>query len=130
MKLLRSAFGDLSYNTNFLTVWVGETISVFGSQLTFVALPLLAALKLHASPEQMGLLGAAGLGPWLLFGLPAGVWVDRLPRRRILITADIGRALLLASIPAAALFGPLHIAHLLAVAFLCGTLSVFFGVAG
>jgi MFS family permease len=130
MKLPRPFTGSLWGNSDFLAVWVGETISVFGSQLTFVALPLLAALRLHASPTQMGLLGAAGLSPWLFFGLVAGVWTDRLPRRHILIAADIARALLLGSIPAAALFGRLSIAQLLAVGFLSGTLSVFFGVAG
>src|SRR5438046_8812728 len=77
----------------------------------------------------MGLLAAAGKAPFLLFGLLAGVWVDRLRCRWVLVTADIGRAVLLGSIPVAAAFAMLHMEQLFVVAFLAGILTVFFDVA-
>src|SRR3712207_3129186 len=89
----------------FLRFWVAQAVSLLGSQVTNLAVPLTAAMILGAEPAQMGLLLAAGSFPWLLFALAAGVWVDRLPRRPLLIGADIGRAILLATIPAAALLG-------------------------
>src|SRR3954469_10263837 len=79
-------------NRDFLKLWVGESISLVGSQITILALPLVAVLLLDAGPLQMGALGAAQYAPFLLFGLLAGAWVDRLRRRPILICADIGRA--------------------------------------
>ena len=97
--------------------------------ITGNALPLTAVLNLNASPVQMGLLSAASSAPVLLVGLLAGVWVDRVRRRPILIAADLGRALLLASIPAAALLGLLRIEQLFVVAALVGILTVFFDVA-
>ena len=106
-----------------------QSVSLFGSEITTLALPLTAALALGATPVQMGLLAAAGQAPFLLCSLAAGVWVDRSPRRPLLIGADLGRALLLASIPAAALLGALRIEHLYAVAFLAGVLGVVFEVA-
>src|SRR5262245_56291805 len=86
---------------NFARFWAAETISTIGSQFTAVALPLLAVLGLGASPQAVGLLAAAGGLPHLLFGLFAGVWVDRTHRRPLMIGADIGRALALAIIPIA-----------------------------
>jgi MFS family permease len=77
----------------------------------------------------MGLLAAAGTLPTALFSLPAGVWVDRLPRRPILIVTDLGRTIVLATIPLAFVLGALGMPQLYIVAFLCGTLSVFFVVA-
>src|SRR6266851_4825588 len=85
----------------FPKLWAGETISLVGSQVTLLALPLTASILLQASPFQMGVLGASQTIPFLLFGLVAGVWVDRLRRRPIMLVADLGRALLLATIPAA-----------------------------
>jgi MFS family permease len=114
---------------DFLKLWVGQTISRFGSGLTGSALPLAALLVLGASPTQMGLLSAASIAPLLLLGLPAGAWVDRLRRRPVLIWADLGRALLLASIPAAALSGRLGMGQLFAVAAGVGALTVCFDVA-
>ena len=110
-------------------LWAGQTISIFGSLISRTALPFAAILVLHATPVQMAILSAADLVPGFLFGLVAGVWVDRLRRRPILIAADIGRAVLLASIPLAAFFGRLHIEHLYLVAFLAGILTIFFDVA-
>ena len=94
-----------------------------------MALPLAAALTLGASPFQMGLLVAAGEAPFLFCSLPLGVLVDRVRRRPLVIAADLGRALLLALIPLAALLGQLRIELLCAVAFLTGVLSVLFDVA-
>ncbi len=116
-------------HSNFVKLWAGSTISLFGSQVTFLALPFTAVLTLHASPSQMGLLAAANTAPILLTGLFAGVWVDRMRHRPLLITADIGRALLLASIPCVAFFHLLHIEYLYCVAFLVGLLTLFFNVA-
>jgi MFS family permease len=123
------AFGGLWRHRDFTRLWAGQTVSQFGTQVTYLALPLTAAVTLQATPSQMGLLGAAEFAPFLLFGLFAGVWVDRLPRRNILIAADLGRAALLALIPLAALGGFLRIELLYAVGFLTGVLTVFFDVA-
>jgi MFS family permease len=120
---------SLAHDAEFLKLWIGETISDFGDQVTLLAIPLTAVIVLSASPFEMGLLAAAGTLPTALFSLPAGVWVDRLPRRPILIVADVGRALVLATIPIAFVLGVLGLPLLYAVAFAAGTLSVFFVVA-
>src|SRR5881275_2430687 len=78
-------------NANFVRLWTAHTISEFGSTVTGHALHLAAILVLGAAPAQMGLLGALASVPVLLFGLAAGVWVDRLRRRPIMIAADLGR---------------------------------------
>jgi MFS family permease len=114
---------------DFLKLWAGQTISLFGSQISLLALPLTAVLVLNASPFQMGLLTALGALPPMLFGLMAGVWVDRLPRRLILILADTGRFLLLSLVPLAFLLGILGLGMLYVLSFLVGTLSIFFDVA-
>ncbi len=114
---------------DFLKLWGGQTISQFGSQITVLALPLTAALALQASPFQMGLLSAATVAPSLVVGLVAGVWVDRLRRRPILLAADLGRALLLLTIPLAAWLGALRMEVLYLAAFGTGLLTVFFDVA-
>ena len=114
---------------DFLKLWTGQSVSLFGSQVTRLALPFTAILSLHATPAQMGILGAVQLAPFLLLGLFVGVWVDRLPRRPILIAADIGRALLLSAIPLMALTHTLRIEYLFVVGFLLGTLELFFDVA-
>ena len=99
--------GGLWHNRAFTRLWVAHVTSGAGTAITTVALPLTAVLVLGASPSEMGLLAAAGSLPNLLFGFVAGVWVDRVRRRPILVWADIGRALLLVSIPAAAWMGQL-----------------------
>jgi MFS family permease len=114
---------------NFVKLWSAQTISVFGSTITREALPLVAILSLAAGPAQVGLLAAVGGLPALLLALPAGVWVDRLRRRPILISADLGRAVILASVPLAAWFGFLQMAHLYLVALLAGSLTLFFNIA-
>jgi MFS family permease len=111
----------------FLKLWAGQSISVFGDSITLLALPLTAVLTLDANAAQMGLLTAAGLAPHLLLSLFAGLWIDRRRRRRrILVAADLGRAALLASVPLAAAFDALTLGHLYAVAVGTGVLTVFF----
>lgn len=112
-----------------MRLWVGQTVSEFGSTLTSMGIPLTALLVLGATPIQLGLLTALTSAPVLVFGLIAGVWVDRLRRRPIMMAADVGRALLLGTIPLAALWGALRVEHLYAVAALTGALTVFFEVA-
>lgn len=126
---MRPQLNGLWRNPDFLKLWAGETISVSGSLISRIALPFAAILVLKSTPFQMALLSAVDIVPGLLIGPVAGVWVDRLRRRPILIGADIGRALLLASIPVAAFLGYLHIAQLYLVAFLTSILTMFFDVA-
>ena len=116
-------------NADFLKLWAGQSISLIGSEVTALALPLTAALTLNASPAQMGILGAVQYAPALLLGLFAGVWIDRVRRRPILLFADVGRALLLASIPVAILLGAHSMNYLYGVAFAVGALTVLFSVA-
>ncbi|HYT78764.1 MAG TPA: MFS transporter [Actinomycetota bacterium] len=115
-------------HADFMKLWTGETISQLGTQVTLLALPLTAILILKASPFQVGLLGTVEFLPFILVGLPAGVWVDRLRRRPILIAGDLGRVLALGSIPIAYELHVLHIVQLYIVAFVTGVLTVFFDV--
>ena len=120
--------GGLWEHADFLKFWTAQTVSQFGSQVSVIALPLVAVTVLHASAFQVAALGAVDFAPFLLFSLPAGVWVDRLPRRPILFTADFGRVIALGSIPLAAALGHLTLAQLYVVGFVAGTLTVFFDV--
>src|SRR5262245_5400811 len=120
---------NLWQNRSFLRLWLAQVISSAGTAITNVALPLTAVLVLDATPAQMGLLGMAGSLPNLLFGLIAGVWVDRTRRRPVLVGADIGRAILLVSIPVAAWLSHVTFLHLWIVAFCAGSLTVFFQIA-
>ncbi len=114
-------------NDDFLKLWAGQSISMLGTQISLLALPLAAVLTLHATPAQMGLLTAAGTLPGLLVGLFAGVWVDRHGRRPLLISTNLGRALVLLVVPAAALMGLLRIELLYAVALASGLLGGLLG---
>jgi MFS family permease len=114
--------------SDFRKLWIGQTISQIGSNITGVALPLTAVLVLKASPFQMGLLSGAGATAVLIFGLFAGAWVDRLRRRPILIGADLGRAVVLGIIPLAAMLHRLSIGDLYLVAVASSTLTVLFDV--
>jgi MFS family permease len=114
---------------DFVRLWVAQSVSLFGSEVTLVMLPLTAVLVLGASPAGMGLLAAAEKAPFLLFGLLAGVWVDRLRCRTVMVAADFGRAVLLGSIPLTAALGMLSMEQLYIVGFAAGTLTVFFDVA-
>jgi MFS family permease len=114
---------------DFRSFWLGQTISVFGDQITLLAIPIVAVLILGADPADMGLLTAAGLLPHLLFSLPAGVWLDRVRRRRrLMILTDIARAAVIAVIPLAFVGGWLSLQLLFLVTFLVGTLSVAFDI--
>ena len=120
----------LRENPQFRRFWLGQTVSLLGDQVSVIALPLVAVLTLDASAAQMGYLVAAELAPNLLFSLHAGAWADRRERKRhVLIATDLGRAALLASLPLAYALDALTFAHMLAVAFLVGVLSVLFQVA-
>ena len=121
---------DILRRPAFRNFWLGQSISVFGDQITLLAIPVVAALVLGATPAEMGLLTAAGLLPHLLLSLPAGVWLDRVQnRRRLMIAADIGRAVLLLSIPIAHVAGVLSLAQLFVVTFGVGCLAVMFDIA-
>jgi MFS family permease len=116
--------------TAFRRYWSAQTVSLFGDQITLLAVPLLAVLAIGAGPAEMGYLTAAALLPHLLFSLPAGAWVDRRPsKRRLMIIADLGRAGLLLVVPVLWWTGALTLPLLCAVAFAIGVLSVFFEVA-
>lgn len=111
----------------FLRFWAGQTVSVFGDQISLLAIPLTAILALHASAFEVGILTSLAWLPHLLLSLPAGVWIDRRPnRRRNMIVTDALRALALATVPVAWWLGALTIWHLLAVAFAVGALTVVF----
>ncbi|GHF55065.1 MFS transporter [Kitasatospora xanthocidica] len=114
---------------DFRLLWAGETVSRLGSNITSVALPLVAVLVLDAGPLATGALTAAVWLPWLVFGLPAGVWVGRAPRRTVMIACNLASAALLASVPVAGWFGVLTLAQLLVVALSTGISSVFFDAA-
>src|SRR5215831_16810800 len=111
---------SLWVNRDFLALWTGQTISGLGSRITREGVPLTALLVLHAGAFEMGLLSALGGTAALVFGLAAGVWVDRLRRRPVLIAADLGRAALLLVIPLASAATALHIELLYAVALSAG----------
>jgi MFS family permease len=114
---------------NFRKLWFGQTISLFGDQITYIALPLTAVLVLDANAAEMGYLGAAALLPHLFFALPAGVWLERVARRRhVMILADVGRGGLLASVPLTYAFDSLTFTQLYIVAFGTGTLAVLFDI--
>jgi MFS family permease len=114
---------------DFARLWSASTISLFGSQITLIAIPFIAAVVLNASPGEVGLLVTVDFLPFLVLTLPAGVWVDRFSRKRILVAADIGRALTLATIPIAFALDALTIWQLYAVGFINGVFTVFFDVA-
>jgi len=116
-------------DADFLRLWGAETVSQLGTQVSQLAIPLVAILVLHASAFQVAALTAIEFLPFALFALPAGVWVDRLPRRPILVVADIGRAVALASVPLAYAFDVLTIWQLFVVGFVVGVFTVFFDVA-
>jgi MFS family permease len=119
----------LRRNGNFALLWVGEGVSVLGAMTTTVVVPLLAVTGFGAGAGWMGLLTAAAWLPWLVVGLPAGAWVDRLDPRRVMVVADLVAALAVGSVPVAYLVGVLGLPHLLAAALASGACSVFFRTA-
>jgi MFS family permease len=117
--------GPLWRNAEFLKLWIGSSVSMVGSQITVLALPLTAVLVFSAGPAETGLLAAASVAPMLLFNLPVGALVDRLPKRRVRIVSAIANAAVVASAPVAALFHLLTLEQLYVVAFLGGTCTVW-----
>lgn len=114
---------------DFLKLWSAETISQFGTQVSNLAIPLVAILVLDATPFEVASLGTVLFLPFIIFTLPAGVWVDRMQRRPILVAGDLGRAGLLATIPIAYFADALTLGQLYVVGFLVGICTVFFDVA-
>src|SRR5215207_3642950 len=120
---------SLWHHRDFIRLWTGDSISQIGAMVSLIALPLLAIKVLDATPFEVGLLTTAETAAFLLVGLPAGAWVDRVRRRNVLIVGDIGRAVLLGSLPLAWYLDLLTLAQLYAVALFTGVLTVFFDVA-
>ncbi|HEY1350586.1 MAG TPA: MFS transporter [Ktedonobacteraceae bacterium] len=125
----RARSGVFCSHTDFLKLWAGQSISLVGDQVSLLAIPLTAVVFLRADAWQMGILTAAGSAPACLFALFAGVWVDRLRRRPILIATDLGRFVLLCLVPLLFVAGLLRIEFLCLLMFCYGTLSIFFNVA-
>src|SRR5215472_1403673 len=113
----------------FLKFWGGQSISLLGSQFTLLALPIAAAVGLHATPAEMGVLTALGSAPGLLLGMVAGVWLDRARRRPVLVVTQVASAAVLGTVPLAAAAHVLSMRQLYAVEFLAATAATFFGVA-
>lgn len=129
MTALREAPYGLSHDTRFRLLWVGEGVSVLGNSTTAVLIPILAVMTLNEGPLALGMLTAAAWLPWLLVGLPAGAWVDRLDARRVMITSDLAAGAALVSIPSAVALGVLTFPHLMTACLITGTCSVFFKAA-
>lgn len=121
--------GPLWRNGAFVSLWSAATVSQLGSQVSLLALPFVAIATLKATTFEVAALGMVNFAPLLIFSLPAGVWIDRVRRRPVMVAADAGRAIALASIPVAYTAGALTIWQLFAVGFFTGTLSTFFDVA-
>lgn len=119
---------SLWHNTAFLKFWSGEALSLFGTQITTLALPLTAVIIFKASPLQVGLLRFLQLSPYLFFALVFGVWVDRTRRKPIMVVANTARMLLIGLVPLLAHFGRLSITGLLVIAAAVGIFSVLFDV--
>ena len=123
------SIGAALRNPEFLKLWTGQAISMTGSQVSVLAIPLIAAVVLRAGPFELGLLRAIAFAPTLLLALPAGAWLDTVRRRPVMIAADLARASLLMLLPLAALGGALRIEELYGVALLVGGLSLVFDIA-
>lgn len=126
---MSSRFTGLWKHPDFMKLWIGQSVSEFGSRITREGLPLTAILFLNASADQVGLLVAVASIPVLLFSLFAGAWVDRLPRRPVMMLAEVLRFGLLLSIPLAALTHTLSFGLILIVTVLNSTLSMLFAIA-
>lgn len=116
-------------NRDFRLLWTGETTSMLGSMVATTALPLVAVVTLRASTFQVALLTAVAWLPWLFVGLPAGAWVDRLPKRPVMLVCNTASMAVFGSVPLAAAFGVLSMPFLLAAALLGGFAKVFFSLA-
>lgn len=125
---LRGARGGLWRDREFCKLWAGETVSLFGTQITLLAVPL-AAISLGASAFEMGVLRAAHWLPFLLLALPAGLWVERRRRLPVLVLSNLAQAVLLSLVPLLAVAGLLGVWHLVAVALAMGSCALFFELA-
>jgi MFS family permease len=125
---VRRRASSLWRNRNYVLLWGGQVISAAGSQVSQLACPLLI-LAVTGSPAQAGLLGAMRGLPYVLFGLPAGAYVDRRDRRLVMIVSDSVRALALGSIPVALALGRMTLVQLYLVTFVEGTFFIFFSLA-
>lgn len=119
---------SLIHHRDFRWLWAGDAAGQLGAQLTAIALPIYAVQHLHASEWEMGVLTAAETAAFLVIGLPAGAWVDRMRKRRVLIVADLARAAVLALVVAAALAGHASIPLLVVAATAISVANVFFDV--
>ena len=126
---MRNRLTGLWRHADFIRLWAGQTISVFGSMIGGTALSFTAILFLKATPFEIGVLNAMEIAPAVVAGLFAGAWVDRLRRRPVMIWADLGRAAALATIPLAAGLGLLRIEQVVLVALSTSILSIFFDLA-
>jgi MFS family permease len=125
----RKAFRDGLYgNGDFIKFWVGETVSLYGTQITVLALPLTAVLVLGAGPEQLGVLRFLQMVPYLLFGVLFGIWVDRMRRRPIMLAANLVRLVLIGMVPILAGVGRLNLTILFVITFGAGVAAVLFDV--
>ncbi|HWC31581.1 MAG TPA: MFS transporter [Actinomycetota bacterium] len=123
--MFRPKLSPIWQQRNFRLLWFGETISLLGSTVSHFALPVVAVVTLHVSAGQMGLMRALGSAPSIVLGLLAGVWVDRLDRRRLLVATNLLAAVLMASVPIAHVVGSLTVFHLYALWFAFGILGAF-----
>jgi MFS family permease len=114
---------------HFARLWAATGVSLVGSQVTLLAFPLTAVLALHVSASEVAALAAVGTAPFLVFGLPAGVWMERWSLRRLMVVTDLARAVLLAAVPVAFALDALTMAQLYVTAFAVGVCGVFFDVA-
>jgi predicted MFS family arabinose efflux permease len=121
--------GSVRRDPDFQKLWFGQTVSVFGSLISRIAIPFLAVIELDATPFDMAALGIAALLPGFLVGLLAGAWIDRRKRRPVMIAADLGRAVILLAVPLLAVLDHLQIWHLLIVSGLLSMLSMLFDIA-
>jgi MFS family permease len=124
----RALGGRLWRHGDFMRLWVGQTVSEAGTQVSQLAVPTVAILLLHATPFQVGLLTALEFLPFPVLGLVAGVYADRLQRRPLMIASDIGRMVALITIPIAFSFGILRMEQLYVVGLVVGVFNVFFGI--
>lgn len=113
-------------NSNFRALWVSSTVGVLGTAVASIALPIIAAVELHASDFAVAALAGMTFLPWLMFGLPIGVWVDRWPRKPVIIWSLASRVIALTTLPVAYWFDVMTVAQLFIVAFIAGLSSVFF----
>lgn len=120
--------GSLWRDRNFLTMWSGQSLAQLGSQIAELAIPTLAVILLQANELELGFLNAASVAAFLIVGLPAGAWVDRMRKRHVMIAADAVRAVALALLPILWILGALQIWHMIAIAAVMGIATVFFDV--